>query len=190
MSGDDHGPDGGSASLMILAVWRALGCPTSTSRTRPKQFRLATLPRVRRAYGGVGGRLTSAASVLLMACSIPVPIASPITCAELERSAPPVTIERSYSAPPGALFLVSLCANPITGFMWQPSQIDDPALVCEIERCYAPPAEQQPGAAGTQILVFEAGRVGSARITLNYSQPWPGGLQASWRLTLAVSITW
>ncbi len=131
----------------------------------------ATVPASVSAYNLVGGRITMEAS-----------------CNDFD-SAPNGLIVRELIVSPGQYFDVVLCSNPSTGFQWSANaDIDDPTVVSQGGHSFLPPAGSMPGAAGKEIWTFNALKTGEAFISLEYSQPWQGGVKAVWVFNLIVVV--
>ncbi|MFH1381382.1 MAG: protease inhibitor I42 family protein [Chloroflexota bacterium] len=90
---------------------------------------------------------------------------------------------------PGSL-IVSLGANPTTGFTWEEAEISNPSVVTEQSHNFvAPQADSQVvGAPGKDVWVFDPQQPGTATIKMSYSRPWEGGEKDEWTLTLNVTV--
>ena len=100
-------------------------------------------------------------------------------------------VERALDVASGSSFAVMLCANPTTGFEWEPAEIGDPAVLVQTSRRYVSPEDEnppRPGAAGQEIWTFEALQAGESTISIDYSRPWEGGEKATWTFVLTVSV--
>ena len=88
---------------------------------------------------------------------------------------------------PGSL-IVSLGANPTTGFEWQDVVIDDNTVIIEQSHNYVPPQTDVVGAPGKDVWVFDSQKAGETIIKMSYSRPWEGGEKDEWTLTISVSV--
>ena len=93
----------------------------------------------------------------------------------------------------GETFELALCSNATTGYQWdEAAVISNPAVVEEAGMVYEEPASSGGsvlvGAPGIQTWTFKAAAVGSAEISLTYSQPWQGGEKGAWTYTLQVAV--
>jgi inhibitor of cysteine peptidase len=90
---------------------------------------------------------------------------------------------------PGSL-IVSLGANPSTGFEWSDAEISDPTVVTEQSFLYIPPQTDGPtvGAPGKNVWVFDSQQPRTSIIKMSYSRPWEGGEKDAWTLTINVSV--
>ena len=84
----------------------------------------------------------------------------------------------------GGTLTVTLESNPTTGFTWELTELSDQTVLALIEIKYEPgeEAKQEPslsGAGGTEIWSFEALKKGEATISMEYSQPWEGGMKTA-----------
>jgi inhibitor of cysteine peptidase len=89
---------------------------------------------------------------------------------------------------PGSL-IISLGANPTTGFQWGEADISDTAVITQQSHNFVPPQTEGPlaGAPGKDVWVFDSAAPGKATIKMSYSRPWEGGEKDVW--TLAVNVT-
>lgn len=95
----------------------------------------------------------------------------------------------------GDTITVTLCSNPSTGHQWsEAAQISDQAVLQQTAHEFVPPpkavgcAPPPPGAAGKEIWTFKALKQGESTISMEYSQPWEGGLKATWTFVLTVHV--
>ncbi|MGI9598858.1 MAG: protease inhibitor I42 family protein [Acidimicrobiales bacterium] len=68
----------------------------------------------------------------------------------------------------GERFEVHLESNPSTGYAWRVEPGSAPELLDLVSSSYEPPAEDLVGAAGVEVLVFEARRGGAEILRLEY----------------------
>lgn len=95
----------------------------------------------------------------------------------------------------GDTITVTLCSNPSTGHQWsEAAQISDQAVLQQTEHEFVPPpkaigcAPPPPGTAGKEIWTFKALKQGESTISMEYSQPWEGGLKSTWTFVLTVHV--
>ena len=83
---------------------------------------------------------------------------------------------------------VELCSNPTTGFEWTQKMSGDTVLREEDRDFVEAEDEGVVGAAGKDLWTFEAIDKGTAEVSMEYSQPWDGGIKAEWTYTLTVTV--
>jgi predicted secreted protein len=88
----------------------------------------------------------------------------------------------------GSAALVTLCSNPSTGYRWSDPKSSDPSIVSVGGWTYEAPAEDAPGAAGSETLTLVANAAGHATVTASYDRPWEGGEKGAWTLALDVVV--
>jgi len=90
----------------------------------------------------------------------------------------------------GELFKVALCSNQTTGFKWSElAQIGDQTIIEQLGHKFVPPQNKQlVGAAGQEIWTFKALKEGMTTISVEYSQPWEGGMKAEWTFELTMTV--
>jgi inhibitor of cysteine peptidase len=94
-------------------------------------------------------------------------------------------IEITY---PGSL-VVSLCANPTTGFEWEEVKIENESVIYQTGRNYVPPeADGVVGAAGKEVWSFNSGSSGTTTLIFEYSQLWEDGEKDEWTVGLTVVV--
>jgi len=91
---------------------------------------------------------------------------------------------RVVEAAVGSLIKVTLESNPTTGFKWELTEISDQTVLEFVESKYEPGEgtdQDLPrvGAGGTEIWSFKTIKQGEATISMEYSQPWDGGMKAA-----------
>lgn len=95
------------------------------------------------------------------------------------------SIEITY---PGSL-VVSLCANPSTGYQWGDVKIGNDSVISQTEHNYvSPEAAGVVGASGKDVWSFNSISRGAATLTFEYSRPWEGGEQNEWTFELSVIV--
>jgi predicted secreted protein len=108
-----------------------------------------------------------------------------LDCEELAEN--PTGTRNDFEMEIGDKVYVELCSNPSTGFQWSYRMSGDPA-VKEEDHDYQEPGSDLPGAAGKETWTFEAVQKGTAVITMEYSQPWEGGLKNEWTYTMTITV--
>ena len=93
---------------------------------------------------------------------------------------------------PGSL-IVSLGANPTTGFQWsEAAEVSAPSVIKQVEHNYVEPQasgeEPAVGAPGKDVWVFDSQQAGDGTIKMSYSRPWEGGEKGEWTLTINVTV--
>jgi len=68
-------------------------------------------------------------------------------------------------------FNISLDSNPSTGYQWQIKTMDQ-SMVKLVSNEYTPPTSGLVGAAGKQVLIFDALKEGNTMIVLEYVRSW------------------
>ena len=82
---------------------------------------------------------------------------------------------------------VNLCSNPTTGFEWT-YQMSNEGVLQEEDHDFEEPNGDALGAAGIELWTFEAIEKGTTEVSMEYSQPWEGGLKAEWTYTITVTV--
>ena len=82
---------------------------------------------------------------------------------------------------------VELCSNPTTGFKWSYEMTGDPS-VKEEDYDFEEPNSDLTGSAGIEKWTFEGVEKGTARIMMEYSQPWDGGIKKEWGYQLTITV--
>jgi inhibitor of cysteine peptidase len=88
---------------------------------------------------------------------------------------------------PGSL-IVTLGANPTTGFQWGEAEISDTSVIAQDTHNYVEPQSSAVGAPGKDVWVFDSKAPGTAIITMSYDRPWEGGEKGQWTLTINVTV--
>ncbi len=100
-------------------------------------------------------------------------------------------ISKGVEVPANSSFTVTLCSNPSTGFKWGETEISDQTVVALVDHTYdslegrSPPA---PGTPGEEVWTFKALKQGESSISIEYGQPWEGGMKAEWTFALTVVV--
>jgi len=89
-----------------------------------------------------------------------------------------------------ASIVLSLCANPSTGYQWsQTAEIGDASVISQYEHNYvAPQDEQLVGAPGKDVYTFQTLATGTTTITLRYNRPWEATADGEWTYTMNVTV--
>jgi inhibitor of cysteine peptidase len=127
-----------------------------------------------------------AASLGLSACSAWTATLE-IDCAEFQEDQH-FTWEVDVS--PGDSVVVALCANPSTGFQWSESAVmSDDTVVRQVSHKHVPAkGDDTVGSAGREVWTFKALSSGTSSISMQYEQPWEGGLKREWTFTATVTV--
>lgn len=107
------------------------------------------------------------------------------------------TIDRSYSGKlielaVGDTLTIELESNPTTGFSWALLESTGESVLQEaghdfvLDETVDPP---MPGTGGTEVWTFTAFAAGETTISLEYSQPWDGGIKAEKTFDVKVVIS-
>ena len=98
-------------------------------------------------------------------------------------------ITKNIETSVGDTFTISLFSNRTTGFQWPDlAKIANQNIIKQINHVYEPPESDVPGAPGKEVFTFEALREGKTTISMEYSQPWEGGIKAEWTFSLDVFV--
>ena len=162
--------------------------------------RFASYRSIGSSYRSIGFLLAVASAWAVAGCGAAAvaatasPASPPVIavgCPEFETHS---TVTQDVRATSGQQIVVRLCSNPSTGFSWQAAEVPG-ALVKLVDQSSEPGATaggtDQPGlvgAAGIEVLTFEAVAPGAGDVHVLYSQPWAGGTKGSWQLTLHVVV--
>jgi predicted secreted protein len=94
----------------------------------------------------------------------------------LNQSTLPVSTNATLSVKINQQFYITLDSNPTTGYEWQIASVSNPDVVGFVSSQYIPPESQLLGAAGKQILTFNATQEGNATVMLQYVRPFETGV--------------
>lgn len=110
-----------------------------------------------------------------------------VTCDQFSKQA---NIVNDISAKVGGRIVVTLCANPTTGFQWtEKAQIgDSKVLEQKSYKFVAPASTGMVGAPGNSVWTFEALGTGTSTVYLEYSRNWQGGEKAVQTFKLNVTV--
>ncbi len=89
--------------------------------------------------------------------------------------------------------IITLESNPTTGFKWELTEVTDQTVLELAESSYELGEEAKqdpplPGAGGTEIWNFKTLKKGEATISMEYSQPWEGGIKAAKTFDVTVVV--
>jgi inhibitor of cysteine peptidase len=87
--------------------------------------------------------------------------------------------------------VVRLSANHTTGFFWGVKQISDTGILELVGSTFIPdtPIPGATGQGGTDVWTFRAIRHGAAILSMEYSQPWNGGIKGYRTFNLTVQVS-
>jgi len=88
----------------------------------------------------------------------------------------------------GAPLLVTLCAQPATGYRWSPPVVADPGVAAVRSWAYTPPADPLPGASGVERFLLVGTAPGTTTLTFSYDRPWAGGDTGARVATVALVV--
>ena len=132
-----------------------------------------------------------AISLCFLACSpAPKQAAVDVSCDDfMQRN----TIAEEAEVTAGDSFTVTLCSNPTTGFQWAEAQISDQAVIEQVDHKFEAPEYPSdrpppPGTPGQEDWTFTALKQGKSTISMEYNQPWEGGLKGEWTFVLTVVV--
>jgi inhibitor of cysteine peptidase len=94
----------------------------------------------------------------------------------LNQSTLPVSTNATLSVKTNEQFYITLGSNPSTGYEWQTASVSNPNVVRFVDSQYIPPESQLLGAAGKQVLTFNALQEGNATVMLQYVRPFERGV--------------
>jgi predicted secreted protein len=107
---------------------------------------------------------------------IPSGLQQSITPSPLNQSTSPISPNATLSVKTNEQFYITLSSNPSTGYEWQVASVSNPDMVRFVDSQYIRPESELVGAAGKQVLTFNALQEGSATIQLEYVRPWETGV--------------
>lgn len=101
-------------------------------------------------------------------------------------------INKEVKVAVGSSLTVTLCSNPTTGRQWPESgKISDQTVLQQTDHELVMPGPEPPpppGTPGKEIWIFKALKAGESTISMEWSQPWEGGLKAEWTFGLTVTV--
>ena len=108
-----------------------------------------------------------------------------ITCDDFSEH--PTSTRNDFEMETGDKLYVVLCSNPSTGFEWSYEMSDD-SVVKEEDHDFESAENDTPGAAGKETWTFEATNKGTTTISMEYSQPWEGGIKREWIYNISIVV--
>jgi len=99
----------------------------------------------------------------------------------------PTSVRNDFQIEIGDKIYVELCSNASTGFEWSYEMSGDNA-VKEEDHDFEEPESDLVGAPGKETWTFEGIRKGTTVISMEYSQPWEGGMKGEWTYTINVVV--
>ena len=108
-----------------------------------------------------------------------------ITCDDFAEN--PTSTRNDFQIEIGDKIYVELCSNASTGFEWSYEMSGDEAIM-EEDHDFEAPEVDMPGAPGKETWTFEGIREGTTVISMEYSQPWEGGMKGEWTYTINVVV--
>jgi predicted secreted protein len=117
----------------------------------------------------------------------PTPEAGPVEISMDEFASQSDMLKYVETTYPGTV-TVRLGSNHTTGYSWAVTEIVHPEVIEAASNIYEAPTTGLVGAGGTEVWVFNTTDTGLAIIRMSYSQPWAGGDQDLYTLTVNVNI--
>ena len=99
----------------------------------------------------------------------------------------PTGIRNEFTIEVGDKVYVELCSNPTTGFKWSYEMTGTPSII-EEDYDFQESVNDLTGSPGVEKWTFEGIEKGTARIMMEYSQPWDGGIKNEWIYQLAITV--
>ena len=126
-----------------------------------------------------------AISLCLVACSSEISVEA--TCDDFMKLQ---HISKEVEVADGSL-TVTLCSNPSTGFQWESVKITDQTVLEQVGHKFVFPEREPPpppGTPGKEVWTFKALKKGTSTISMEYSQPWEGGMKVAKTFNLTVVV--
>jgi predicted secreted protein len=108
-----------------------------------------------------------------------------ISCDEFRDD--PAGTRNEFTIEVGDKVYVELCSNPTTGFKWSYEMAGDPS-VKEEDYDFEESDSDLTGSPGIEKWTFEGVEKGTARIVMEYSQPWDGGIKKEWIYQVTITV--
>jgi len=108
-----------------------------------------------------------------------------ISCQDFAEN--PQSIINDFQIGVGGKITVRLCSNATPGFQWD-YEITDDTVVKEEDHDFEEPDGDLTGAVGTEVWSFEGTEKGTAVVTMEYSQPWDGGMKKEWTYKMTITV--
>ena len=88
----------------------------------------------------------------------------------------------------GQILVVTLEANPTTGYTWEVAEPLDEQILRPVGEVEFTPESDLVGAPGVQVLRFEAVKAGQTALELVYHRPWEKGVEPLEAFSLQVAV--
>ncbi len=88
----------------------------------------------------------------------------------------------------GQLLVITLEANPTTGYTWEVAEPLDEQILRPVGEVEFKPESDLVGAPGVQVLRFEAVKAGQTALKLVYHRPWEEGVEPLETFSLQVVV--
>jgi predicted secreted protein len=124
------------------------------------------------------------ASFSLPSCVTSRDINVEITCDQFNENH---HVRNNFQVEIGDKIRAKLCSNPTTGFEWE-YEMSNENVIKEEDHDFEEPKGDVLGVAGIEAWTFEAVDIGTTEVSMEYSQPWEGGLKAEWTYTMTVTV--
>ena len=108
-----------------------------------------------------------------------------ISCEDFAEN--PQSIINDFQIGVGDKITVRLCSNKTTGFQWD-YEITGDIAVKEEDHDFEEPDGDLVGAAGVEVWTFEGTEKGTAVVSMEYSQPWEGGMKKEWTYKMTITV--
>ena len=99
----------------------------------------------------------------------------------------PTGTRNEFTIEVGDKVYVELCSNPTTGFKWSYEMTGNPSVI-EEDYDFQKPVNDLTGSPGIEKWKFEGIEKGTARIMMEYGQPWDGGIKKEWIYQLTITV--
>ena len=99
----------------------------------------------------------------------------------------PTSLTENFDIGVGDKITLKLCSNATTGFQWEYMMTSDMALSLE-DHDFDEPEGDLVGAAGIEVWTFEGTEKGTAVVSMEYSQPWDGGMKKEWTYKMTITV--
>ncbi|WP_378732870.1 protease inhibitor I42 family protein [Nocardia brasiliensis] len=124
---------------------------------------------------------TSDPTSSVAATSAPTP--APVTATDVDNGK-----ERRLTV--GQPLVVTLPANPSTGYSWQIAEVDTNVVRAQGEPAFTPDPNVPvaPGSGGTSVWTFVGNAPGISRLTMDYLRPWEQGMEPAQTFSLTIKV--
>ncbi|UCD08550.1 MAG: protease inhibitor I42 family protein [Dehalococcoidales bacterium] len=99
----------------------------------------------------------------------------------------PTGSRNEFTIKVGDKVYAELCSNPTTGFKWSYEMSGDPS-VKEEDYDFIESENDLTGSPSIEKWTFEGVEKGTARIMMEYSQPWDGGIKKEWIYQITITV--